>query len=177
MKTRFSNKLIILYPILGLFLLAFLLFGLLIIYRTIQEFDFMGLIVGSVFLWMSIGFGSLLIDKVIRFEISNGTLIIKYVLTGRMIKTELSNVKYKEFDWGEMYWTKMKGIVIKIDNEKTEQISRPSFRNSTEFIDLITKSCDKDNSIRPNFDYKKLKVFLSIGGIILITLAIFKWVH
>ncbi|MDP2692029.1 MAG: hypothetical protein Q8O88_00135 [bacterium] len=177
MKTKISIKLIILLPIFGLLLVGVFVFGLFILYKIIQEPNFIGLIAVSMFLWMSIGFSYMLFDKIMSFEINNGILTTRKIFTRKEVKTELSKIKYKEYDWGEMYWTKMKGIIIKTDNDKTETLSVSAYRNSTEFIDLIIKSCMRDENLKPNLGYKDARVFLSIGGIILLALAIYKWIN
>jgi len=174
MKTKIGIKLIILLPILGILLLGFFLFGLFIIYKTIHNPELIGLIAGLMFLWLSVGFSTLLLDELRSFEIRNGTLIIRKTLLGNKTLVELSKVKYSEYDWGEMYWTKMNGILLQFDSKRTIQVNRVNFRNSNEFIEMIKEKCPNDKTIKPKFDYRKLKVFAVFGIIILGLLLIYK---
>jgi len=81
------------------------------------------------FLWLSVGFSTLLLDELRSFEIRNGTLIIRKTLLGKKTLVELSKVKYSEYDWGEMYWTKMNGILLQFDSKRIIQVNRLN-RNS-----------------------------------------------
>ncbi len=115
MRTKISIKIIILLPIVGILLAGLFLFGLFILYKVIQEPDFIGFIVGFMFLWMSTGLGILLFDEFRSFEIKNKTLIIRRILSGKKTTIELSNVRFTEYDWGEINWIIMNGILIQYE--------------------------------------------------------------
>ena len=174
MKTKISIILIVLLPILILVLLAFFLFGLFSLYKTVREPDLMGLVISLMFIWFSAGISSLLFNEFRSFELKNRTLLIREILSGRTTETDLSKVKYKEFDWGEMYSIKMKGILLKIDQNRAIQLNRANFRNSNEFIGLIKEKCVSDESIELKTNYRKLKIFMIFGIIVLTLFGIHK---
>ncbi len=162
-------------PIALSFQLGIFVFGLLMLYKTYQNPEFIGLIGGMLFLWISIGLGSLLFDELRNFEIKGQKLIIKKPLLFKKTEIDISRVKYSDYDWGEgMYWNKMNGILIQLDNKTTIQLNKSNFKNAKEFITEIKKICKQDKTIKAKFDYKKLIVFGAFGGLILLLILINK---
>ena len=162
-------------PIALSFQLGIFVFGLLILYKTYQNPEFIGLIGGMLFLWMSIGIGSLLFDELRNFEIKGQKLIIRKPLLLNKTEIDISQVKYAEYNWGEsMYWNKMNGILIQIDSKTIVQLNKSNFKNSTEFINEIKSKCKQDRSIKAKFNSKKLIVFGAFGTLILILILLNK---
>jgi hypothetical protein len=68
----------------------------------------------------------------------------------------------------------MRGILIQLDNGVVEKISIREYRNSKDFIDLIAKSCERDDTIKTNIWTKGLKKIMFIGLIIVIGFILLK---
>jgi hypothetical protein len=177
MKTKFSIKIIILLPILIILLLGLFSFGLLVLQKTIEKPEFMGFIVSYMFIWLSLGFISVLINEFRSFEIRNEKLIMTKPLIGKKTEIDLRSIKYKTYDWDRMYGTKMEGILIRTDSKRTIQINQANFRNASDFIEKIKESGIYEENMKPNFDSKNLRIFLILGAILLILIGIFKWIN
>lgn len=177
MKTKFSIRILILLPILIILLLGLFTFGLFALQKTIEKPEFIGLLSSYMFIWLSLGFISVLINELRSFEIKNGKLIITKFLIGKKSELDLQNIKYKTYDWGRMFGTKMEGILIRTDSKRTVQINRANFRNASDFIEKIKNSGIYEENMKPNFDSKNLRIFLIFGAILLILTEIFNWIN
>ena len=175
MKTKNSLRINVLMPITLALLTGIFAFSLLVFYKTYQNPEFTGLIIGLLFMWVSIGIGSVLVDEIKTFEIKGQKLIIrKPLLLNKTIK-DISHVKYTEYDWGEsVYRTKMNGILIKIDDEKTIQLNKSNYKNAPEFISLLKSKCTEDRRIKMKSNYRKLIIVAALGAVILILIALDK---
>jgi len=70
MKTKFSNRIIILSPILIILLLGLFTFGRLALYKTIEKPEFIGFLVSYMFIWLSLGFIFVLINELRSFKLT-----------------------------------------------------------------------------------------------------------
>ena len=177
MKTKFSIKILILLPILIILLLGLFTFGLLALQKTIEKPEFIGFLVSYMFIWLSLGFIYILINELRSFEIKNGKLIMTKFLIGKTTELDLQSIKYKDYDWGRIYGTKMKGILIQTVSKRTVQINRANFRNANDFIEKIKKLGIYEENMKANFNSKNLIIFLIFGAILLILIGIFKWLY
>ena len=175
MKTKFSIKIIILSTIILSFLIGLLTFGIIVLFDTIEKPEFIGFTASYMFIWMSLGFISFIINELRSYEIQNGKLITTKTLLGKKTEFELNKVKWLEYDWGGMGWTKEDGIFIQTESKRTIQINKSNFRNADAFIELIKKAGVNEKTMKLNFDTKNLKVFLFFGVIPLILVGVFKW--
>jgi len=98
-------------------------------------------------------------------------------LLGKVTELDLHSIKYKDYDWGRTYGTKMKGILIQTDSKRTVQINRANFRNADDLIEKIKNSGIYEENMKPNFYSKNLKVFLIFGAILLVLIGIYKWIN
>lgn len=128
---------------------------------------------GILFLWIGLGYYSLIAGSIKKIEFRNGLLIIRKPLLRKYYEIELSKIKYLDFEW-QSAWCTMRGILIQLDNGVIEKISIREYSNSRNFIDLITKSCNRDETIKPKIWTKELKVFMIVGLIIVIGLLLLK---
>jgi hypothetical protein len=166
MKTRHSIGSIISLIVIGIFTLAIFLFGSFMIYWIEKiSFNLNGILMGILFIWIGFGFLVLVIGRIKIMEFHNGILKIRKPLFNKNYENELTKIKYLDFEW-QMTWNTMRGILIKLENGLVEQVSIQEFSNSRDFIDLITKSCQRDETIKPKIWTRKLKIFLFIGLII-----------
>lgn len=174
MKTHYSIRLMFLLTIIGIFISGFISFGFIVIYKSIgTSFDFIGILVGVLFIWLGSGYLTLMVGKIKTIEFRNGILRIRKPLLNRYFESELSKIKYIDFEW-QMTWNTMRGVLIKLEDGKVEQISIKEYRNSNEFIDLITKSCQRDDTIKPNILTRQLKIFMIIGLLIVLGFILLK---
>ena len=172
MKTRHSIRFILLLTIIGILILGLIIFGFSILYdTTIIEFDLTGIFGGLIFVWMGLGYLVLMIDKIKIIEIKDNIFIIRKPLINIYHECSLKKLyvtKFKE----EMAWNTITGILIKLDNGNIEKISIKEYSNSKELIEIITKTCDKDDTLTINIWTQQLKIFLLSGLTILIVFLI-----
>jgi hypothetical protein len=174
MITKTSIRLIILLILSGLFIIGFITLGLFLLYKTIiSSNDLILSLSGVLFIWIGLGYYTLIAGTIKTIEINNGLLIIRKPLLRKYVEIELSSIKYLDFEW-QMTWSTVRGILIKLDNGIIEKISIREFSNSKDFIDLIKKSCDRDDTIKQIIWTKELKVFMIIGLIIAVGFILLK---
>jgi len=98
-------------------------------------------------------------------------------LIGKKTELDLRSIKYKDYDWGRMYGTKMNGILIRTDLKRTVQVNQANFRNASDLIEKIKNSGVYEENMKPNFYSTNLKFFLIFGVILLILVGIFNWIY
>jgi hypothetical protein len=175
MKTKYSIRLIILLTVIGIFISGFVTIGIFVLIKTnATSLNFMGLLTVSLFIWIGMSYIALMIGKIKKLEFQNGNLIIRKPFLNRIAIIELSRIKYHEFEW-EMSWQTMKGILIKLDNGDIEKIGSKEYKNSDDFISLITKSCEKDDTLKPKLWTKEIKVIMITGMIIILGFIVLKF--
>jgi len=173
MKIRHNIRYLILLTLIAIFIFGFISLGLFVIYKSLlTSIDIMGIITGTILLWIGLGYLTLIVEKIKTMELRDRILVIKKPFLNKRYEIELSKIKYCDFEW-QMTWNTMRGILIKVNN-KIEQISIKEYRNSKDFIDLIKKNCEIDNSLKPLIWTRAFKIFLLIGLILLLGLIIFK---
>ena len=81
MTTKHSVSLIILLILIGLFITGFITLGLLLIYKFIlSDNDLMIGLSGFLFIWMGLGYYSMIAGSIKTMEFCNGLLIIRVCL-------------------------------------------------------------------------------------------------
>ncbi len=173
MKTQYSIRFIILIFLSLIQNIGLIVFSIVIFKISIPNVDLMGFIIGSVFLWLGIGNLYIVLISVKLIEINNDNIIIKNPFLFKKYETELSLIKYLEFE-EQLTWNTRKGILISLNNGDVVQIKIKEYKNSYEFIKLISDSCKRDETIKQKIWIKGLKFFLFFGLIILIGLLIVK---
>lgn len=166
MKTRHSVRTKILFSLPIIFSLIFIAVGMFLIYDFWISSDYMLFWSGAMFLWMGSGYLYVVTTNVKIFELHDRFLVIRKPFYKFRVEIELSKVKYTNFQ-EELTWNTRRGIMIKADNEIL-QIEIKEYSNSKDFIEYITKNCEKDDSIKMKIWTKQLAWFLSIGLIILV---------
>jgi hypothetical protein len=170
MKSHHSFRQVFLYLVIALFILAFIGFGIFLIYRAFNlSLNINLILLGILLIWMGLGYLTLMIGryKIIELANSNSNLIIKKPFLGKSLKSELSKVRYCDFEYN-LNWNTIKGILIQFENGDVEQISLKEYKNSRDIVTLIKDSCKYDETIKEKFWTKELKIFLIIGFFIVL---------
>ena len=80
-------------------------------------------------------------------------------LLGKATEFDLHSIKYKDYDWGYKFGTKMNGILIQTDSKRTVQINCSNFRNGDDFIEKIKNSGIYEENMKQHFNSRNLKAF------------------
>ena len=167
MKSKLSIRLLLLLFISYLLFFSLFFFGFYIFIHNIIGFDIFGILSGILCLWLSSGLLIIISRKIKIISIKSENVIIRPFFSLKSRSYELSNIFYDDFEFETIYG-KTEGIIIELSNNNSITIGSKEYSNSSSIINFIKNKCNKGKCSEIQIWTKDLKIFITIGIMILL---------